>query len=84
LDRRLQGLALIGLCLPMLPLAAYREAVGQVVPGMQPSFRILERLPSHFGTHALVWFLLGLLYTLVAVTRRSTPFALLAAQAGSR
>jgi hypothetical protein len=78
-----------GLFLPVLPLAAfltrsladYREAVGQVVPGMQPFFRILERLPGHFGMHALVWFLLGLLYTLVAVTRRSTPFALLAALA---
>jgi hypothetical protein len=78
-----------GLFLPVLPLAAfltrsladYREAVGQVVPGMQPFFRILERLPGHYGMHALVWFLLGLLYTLVAVTRRSTPFALLAALA---
>jgi hypothetical protein len=69
LDQRLQEVVITGLCLPVLSLAAfltrslaeYREAAGQVVPGMQPFFRILERLPGHCGIHALVWFLLGLL-----------------------
>src|SRR5207237_8307623 len=58
-------------------------ALGRAVPGFQPLFRYLVLLPGHFGTHALLWFLLGILYTLVAVLRRSSVFALLAALAAN-
>jgi hypothetical protein len=67
---------------PLSELPA-RGALGRAVPGFQPLFRYLDLLPSHFGTHALLWFLLGILYTLVAVLRRSSVFALLAALAAN-
>jgi hypothetical protein len=82
-----------GLFLPLVPLAAFlvrplaalpaRGDLGRAVPGFQPLFRYLDLLPSHFGTHVLLWFLLAVLYTLVAVLRRSSIFALLAALAAN-
>jgi hypothetical protein len=80
-----------GLFLPLLPLLAFlvrpladlRAGLDQSLPAVQPLLRYLDRLPGNYGSHALVWFLLGLLYTLVAITRRSTTFALLAALAAN-
>jgi hypothetical protein len=79
-----------GLFLPLLPLLAYLarpvadlDFLGHAVPGLQPIFRYLERLPNHFALHALLWFLLGLLYALTALLRRASLFALLAALAAN-
>jgi hypothetical protein len=62
-----------GLFLPLLPLLAF-----WVVPLTrgQPS---LLATPEPYGRHAAVWFLVGGLYSVVAIRRRSTRFALLAA-----
>src|SRR5262249_1696919 len=80
-----------GIFLPLLPVVAYllrplaelQQALGSNVAGLQPLLRYLERLPEHYGMHAAVWFLLGGLYTLVAVARRSQRYALLAALAAN-
>src|SRR5262249_62134127 len=86
---RPQPLLRTGLFLPLLPLLAYLlrpaaevRAVGDVVPGMQPILRYLDRLPGQ-GMHALLWFMLGLLYALLAVLRRSSAWALVAALAAN-
>src|SRR5262245_20900497 len=80
-----------GLFLPLLPVTAYllrpltdlQQALGSSVTGLQPLLRYLERLPPGYGMHAAVWFLLGGLYTLVALPRRSSRYALLAALAAN-
>ncbi len=79
-----------GLFLPLVPLIAFLlrplaelRDLGDTIPGLQPFFRYLDSLPGHFGLHALLWFLLGLLYTLVAVLRRSSTWALAAALAAN-
>ncbi len=79
-----------GLFLPLLPLVAFLlrpvsqlRTLENVIPGFQPLFRYLDRLPASFQMHALLWFLLGALYTLVAILRRSSLFALLAALAAN-
>jgi hypothetical protein len=41
----------------------------------------LEKLPQHFDTYALLWLLAGALYGLLALSRRSYGWALLAALA---
>ncbi len=77
-----------GLLLPLLPLLAYLirplanfGGLAEAIPGLQPMLRYLDHLPSHFGTHASVWFLCGLLYALVAVLQWSSGFALIGALA---
>jgi hypothetical protein len=45
--------------------------------------RYLDRLPHHFALHALLWFLLALLYALTALLRRASAFGLLAALAAN-
>ncbi len=79
-----------GLFLPLLPLVAFLlqpltglRSLGNIVPGFQPLLRYLDRLPAGFAMHALLWFLLGGLYALVAILRRSSVFALLAALAAN-
>lgn len=79
-----------GLVLPLVPLGAYLikplaalAELGDAVPGLQPLLRYLERLPANYGVHAGLWFLLGMLYGLTAVLRRSSWFALAAALAGN-
>jgi len=79
-----------GLFLPLLPLIAFLvrplsqlRSLGEIVPGFQPLLRYLDRLPAGFAMHSLLWFLLGLLYALVAILRRSSVFALLAALAAN-
>src|SRR5262249_51695079 len=67
-----------GVFLPLLPLlmfwlkppAAVRDAVGGVVPGSQPLFAFFDQIPTHFGTYAVLWFLLGVLYAGLAAARR--------------
>jgi hypothetical protein len=85
-----------GLFLPLLPLLAFLlrpltrpdapaglRFLEEAIPGLQPLFRYLDNLPAGFGTHALLWFLLGGLYALVAILRRSSGYALLAALAAN-
>jgi hypothetical protein len=85
-----------GVFLPLLPLLAFWlqvlagpfvQTTGEMLPGLQPLLNYLrrpaERGPPDFANHAAIWFLLGLLYVLVAVTRRSARFALLAALAAN-
>jgi hypothetical protein len=80
-----------GLFLPLLPvlaflvrpLAQWRTELAATVPGAQPLLRYLDRLPGHYAWNAAVWFLLGALYTLVAISRRSSTFGLLAALAAN-
>jgi hypothetical protein len=79
-----------GVFLPLLPLMAFwvrdwtglREA-SQNVPALSPLLRYLERMEGGFGLHASVWFILGMLYATVAVSRRSFLYALLAALAAN-
>lgn len=80
-----------GVFLPLLPLLAFwardltgiREAINENVPALSPLLRYLERMEGGFGLHAGVWFIVGMLYALVAVNRRSFRFALLAALAAN-
>ncbi len=76
-----------GLVLPFVPLLAfpvrslrgYLHMLEKIIPGLSPIFIYLDRLPSEYGLHALLWFLLGLLYAVVALLRRASAYALLAA-----
>jgi hypothetical protein len=77
--------------LPLLPLLAFwvgpsaplHEWADQHVHALLPMSTYFEWLDPNYGKYALLWFLLGLLYTLVAVTNRSARFALGAALAGN-
>lgn len=79
-----------GMFLPLLPLLAYLarpladlEPLVNAIPGLGPLHRYLHVLPGAYGVHALLWFLLGLLYAFTAVLRRTSTFALLAAVAAN-
>jgi hypothetical protein len=81
-----------GVFLPLVPLLAFwlqaaalslENTAGQDVRGLQPLLKPVSNLPQDFDRHALLWFLVGLLYGLVAMSRRSFRFALLAALAGN-
>lgn len=79
-----------GIFLPLLPLLAYlvrplgeMDALEEAVPGIQPLLRNLRNLPEGYFMHALLWFLLGLLYLQVAVMRRTSTFAFLACLAAN-
>lgn len=62
-----------GVFLPLLPLLSF-----WVVPAAQAQTqRLLD--PDNYGRYAALWFLAGSLYTLLAATRRSFRFALVAA-----
>jgi hypothetical protein len=52
-------------------------------PGLVPFLENLTRLPWNFDAHALIWFLAGGLYLLLALSRRSTGWALAAALAAN-
>lgn len=78
-----------GVLLPLIPLLAFwakppaflsEFAAGQA-PGLSPFLAYLEKLPQHFDTYAWLWFLAGGLYGLVALSRQSFGWALLAALA---
>lgn len=74
-----------GLFLPLLPLAAFwlrpmlPGTPEELATGLRPLTRLLYRLPDHYGWHSSLWFLVGLLYTYAAVSRRSFRWALAAA-----
>jgi hypothetical protein len=68
-----QPLERTGIFLPLLPLLSF-----WVVPLVQSQPALLID-PAIYGKHASIWFLVGGLYSLVAIRRRSQGFALLAA-----
>jgi hypothetical protein len=78
-----------GVLLPLIPLLAFwakppaliMEFADTRAPGLRPMLGYLEKLPQHFDTYALLWFLAGLLYGLIALSRRSFGWALLGALA---
>ena len=79
-----------GLFLPLLPLVAFLlrpldgpALAGRRHPGVAAAVPLPGQSPGEFRMHALLWFLLGGLYTLVAILRRSSLFALLAALAAN-
>jgi hypothetical protein len=80
-----------GLFLPLLPLLAFwmrpplalLSAAEGSAPGTVPLLAYLYKLPWAFERYALLWFLLSLLYALVALSRRSLRLALLAALAAN-
>ena len=61
------------------PLAEIRTAANDAAAGFHPFTRYLESLPSDPRMHAAIWFLFGLLYLVVALTRRSSNLGLVAA-----
>lgn len=80
-----------GVFLPLLPLLAFwlrptqgmYEAAVQNVRGLGPLLTYLRNLPMEFDKHATLWLLAGVIYTFVAVTKRSFAYALLAALAAN-
>jgi hypothetical protein len=80
-----------GIFLPILPLVAFwvrppaalSEFAEEHFRGLLPMLKYLEGRDFAFDNYALLWFLLGLLYTTVAVTKRSFRFAFLAALAAN-
>jgi hypothetical protein len=81
-----------GVFLPLLPLLVFwlrppselQAFLEAHAPGTGPLLAALHRLPQgRFDRYALLWFLLGVLYTFVALARRSSRFALAAALAAN-
>jgi hypothetical protein len=78
-----------GVLLPLVPLLAFwakppalvSEFARDSAPGLGPLLGYLEKLPQHFDTYAWLWFLAGGLYALLALSRKSFGWALLAALA---
>jgi hypothetical protein len=80
-----------GLFLPLLPILVFwltpvlavTHAAESVAPGLAPLLDYLRKIPRHYDRHSLLWFLLSILYVLVALSRRSFRYALLAALAAN-
>jgi hypothetical protein len=78
-----------GVLLPLIPLVAFWAKPPKLImdfaedraPGLEPMLGYLSKLPQHFDMYALLWFLAGLLYGLIALTRRSFGWALIGALA---
>ncbi len=78
-----------GLFLPLLPLlafwfqppAALQELARENLPAAAPLLNAVKRPAGGFATYAALWFTVGLLFTLLAVSRRRFRYALLAALA---
>jgi hypothetical protein len=78
-----------GVLLPLVPLIAFwakppalvSEFARDQAPGLGPFLNYLEKLPQHFDTYAWLWFLAGGVYGLVALSKKSFGWALLAALA---
>lgn len=80
-----------GLFLPLVPLLAFwvkpPEALttfaSDYMPGMHPMLGYLQNLPQHFDKYAYLWFLMSLLYGIVAAFRGSFRMAIVAALAAN-
>jgi hypothetical protein len=81
-----------GIFLPVFPLLALwlRPAAEgllpvahQIVPGAEPFLLSFTKIPQQWGLYAWLWVLAALLYSLVALSRQSFRFAVVAALAGN-
>lgn len=80
-----------GVLLPLIPLVAFwakppagvLEFADARAPGVRPFLGYLEKLPQHFDAYSGLWLLAGTLYGLIALSRRSFGWALLAALAAN-
>jgi hypothetical protein len=54
-----------------------------MIPGSEPLLDTLSRIPHNFDSYAILWFMFGLLYAVLAVTQRSFRYGLFAAFAGN-
>jgi hypothetical protein len=63
------------------PPALLSEFAENHAPGLGPFLGYLKNLPQHFDTYAWLWFLAGGAYALIALSRKSFGWALLAALA---
>jgi hypothetical protein len=81
-----------GIFLPLLPLLAFwlnppealRAAILRVLPGVESLLQPFRGIPGFdLNRYAVLWFLLGMLYAGLAVTRRSFRFALFASLAAN-
>ncbi len=78
-----------GVLLPLIPLIAFwakppgfvTEFARDTAPGLGPLLGYLQNLPQHFDMYAWLWFLAGGVYGLVALSKKSFGWALLAALA---
>lgn len=78
-----------GVLMPLIPLLAFWAKppaellawADGAAPGTRPFLGYLERLPQQFDNYAGLWLLAGLLYGLLALSRRSFFWALIAALA---
>jgi hypothetical protein len=95
---RRRGLAVLagplgrtGVFLPLVPIvsfwlrppAALLAFADERAPGLRPILNYLDALPWHFDAHAIIWFLAAGLYALLALSRRSFTWALVAALAAN-
>ncbi len=86
-----QPLQRTGVFMPLLPLLAFWVRPPQAVhdflvrsfPALQPPLEPLMKFQPNYGNYAIIWFMLGLLYSWVASIKRSFRFALLAALAAN-
>src|SRR5262249_42504577 len=81
-----------GLFLPLLPLlaiwlgpsaSALLPTAQHHVPVAEPWLLSLSKAPQDFDKYALLWLLTGLLYSLVALSRKSLGFAVAAGLAAN-
>jgi hypothetical protein len=80
-----------GLFLPLLPILVFwlrpplavTHAAERVAPGLAPMLDFPRKMPLAYDRYSLLWFLLSVLYLLVALSRRSFRYALLAALAAN-
>jgi hypothetical protein len=80
-----------GVFLPLLPLLAFwgrplaplLAPVADRTPGLRPWVDGLAIMPGAYNSYALLWFLAGVLYGVLAQARHSFRFALLAALAAN-
>jgi hypothetical protein len=80
-----------GVFLPLLPLLAFwgrplaplLAPAADRAPGLRPWVGYLANLPGAYDSYALLWFLTGMLYGVLAQWRQSFRFALLAALAAN-
>jgi hypothetical protein len=78
-----------GALLPLIPLLAFwakppaslLALADDRAPGLRPFLGYFEKLPQHFDSYAWLWFLAGILYGLVSLSKRSFGWGLLGALA---
>jgi hypothetical protein len=66
-----------------LPAAGLRAVVEPAVPGSKPLFGYFAVMPYAWERYAMLWCLACILYSLVALSRQSFRFAVIAALAGN-